>query len=353
MVTPLPAALLRQPFTPEDVRCWQLPPAVLRRAALHTPTRGVRVAEVPETILARVDAFDVGLPKDAAFSHVTAAQLWDLPLPRGLEDRQILDVMRATGLPQTRRLGCHGRRGSENRSIWAVHGIRVIGLADTWCDLGELATGPDPTMDLDDLVIVGDAIVRRLDESAIALQEGVEFEAAATCQELWPRPGDPGRAELMALLARESAGSVGMAELRRALSARVRPRGRKVLAEALALVRPRVKSPMETRSRLMFLRAGFPEPFVNEEIRDEIGSFLLEGDLVWRAQRVVGEYQGEHHASIKRRSADSNRASVAEDHDWTVLEIFSEDVHQRPRRIACLTRFARALTLDPATLRIE
>src|SRR5580765_1014851 len=210
MVTPLPAALLRQPFTPEDVRCWQLPPAVLRRAALHTPTRGVRVAEVPETILARVDAFDVGLPKDAAFSHVTAAQLWDLPLPRGLEDRQILDVMRATGLPQTRRLGCHGRRGSENRSIWAVHGIRVIGLADTWCDLGELATGPDPTMDLDDLVIVGDAIVRRLDESAIALQEGVEFEAAATCQELWPRPGDPGRAELMALLARASARQEGV-----------------------------------------------------------------------------------------------------------------------------------------------
>jgi len=33
-----------------------------------------------------------------------------------------------------------------------------------------------------------------------------------------------------------------------------------------------------------------------------------------------------------------------------VLEIYSEDVFQRPRRQECLKRFARALGLDPATL---
>ena len=110
---------------------------------------------------------------------------------------------------------------------------------------------------------------------------------------------------------------------------------------------------METRARLMFWRAGFPEPEVNAEVLDSAGGWLLEGDLVWREQRVIGEYQGADHGSIKRRSADSSRASSAEDHGYRVLEIFAEDVFGPARRRACLTRFARALGLDRSRLRID
>ena len=103
----------------------------------------------------------------------------------------------------------------------------------------------------------------------------------------------------------------------------------------------------------MFHRAGFPEPEVNAEVRDDQGGWLLEGDLVWRGQRVVAEYQGADHASMKRRSADGSRAACAEDHGYRVIEVFAEDVFVGARRRACLSRFARAMHLDPGRLRIE
>jgi hypothetical protein len=110
---------------------------------------------------------------------------------------------------------------------------------------------------------------------------------------------------------------------------------------------------METRARLMFARAGFPEPAVNLPVHGEDGQWLLEGDLVWPQQRVIGEYQGKDHASIQRRSADAARAATAVDEGWAVLEIFAADVYRQPRRVACLRRFARALGLAEGDLRID
>jgi hypothetical protein len=145
----------------------------------------------------------------------------------------------------------------------------------------------------------------------------------------------------------------GIRGLRAALASRVRPRGASQLARALDLVRAPVRSPMETRARLMFIRAGFPEPRVNRPVHGEDGQWLLEGDLVWEEQRVIGEYQGKDHGSIQRRSADAARASSAEDEGWTVREVFAADVYRQPRRIACLRRFARALGLDERDMRID
>ena len=103
----------------------------------------------------------------------------------------------------------------------------------------------------------------------------------------------------------------------------------------------------------MFHRAGFPEPELNAPVRDAHGGWLLEGDFVWRRQRVIGEYQGADHGSRKRRSADSSRATTAEDNDYHVFEIFAEDVFGGARRRACLLRFARALDIDPEQLVIQ
>ena len=43
----------------------------------------------------------------------------------------------------------------------------------------------------------------------------------------------------------------------------------------------------------------------------------------------------------------------AEAEGYRVLEIYAEDVYGGGRRRACLTRFARALSLDPADLDIR
>jgi hypothetical protein len=302
----LPDAMRTRPFTVAELRDAGLPRSRLRHPGLHLPTRSVRSVAPVDTVLDRAIAFAAALPGDCAFSHATAALILGLPLPQRFEAQTALDVMRPSHHTPIRRRGCVGHRGLETRMVVEASGLRVVAPVDTWVDLGELTLRG---LTVDDLVVAGDVVVGRL------------------------RPGDP--------------------PLSDAVASRSRPRGASGLVRAAALVRPGSRSPMETRSRLMFHRAGFPEPEVNSVVRDAQGGWLLEGDLVWRQHRVIGEYQGAHHASIKRRSADSSRASSVEEHGWRVLEIFADDVLAGARRRACLTRFARAMRLDVADLRID
>ncbi len=315
----LPPELRHEPFTLTAARGSGVPDWRLRDAALHVPTRSVRSTRPVDDVVARARAFRAALPDDIAFSHVTACQLWGLTLPDGVAGQAELDVVRETRRNRIRRAGCSGHRGLEGRDRVTRHGLPLTGLADTWVDLGEvLGRGLEP----DDLVVVGDEVATRLAG----------------------RP-DPvsGRPDW----------SIGASVLRRALTRRVRPRGGAALEASLALVRAPVRSPMETRARLMFVRAGFPEPLVNRDVHGHDGQWLLEGDLVWEDQRVVGEYQGRDHASIRRRSYDADRRAVAGDEDWAVVEIYAADVYQPARRIACLRRFGRALSLDLARLTIR
>lgn len=283
------------------------------------------------TLAERAAAFARALPGDCAFSHATAARLLDIPLPRLIEESTILDVMRDSGRTPIRRRGCAGHRGLESRSVLQVSGLRVVAPLDTWCDLGELVRRG---LGVDDLVVAGDVVANRLqgqlDSDLAGLGVSVDDVVAG-----------------------EGAVPGGLAALRAALDARVRPRGKATLDVSVGLVRVGSRSPMETRARLMFHRAGFPEPALNADVRDAHGGWLLEGDLVWHGYRVIGEYQGADHASIKRRSADGSRSGSAEDHDYRVIEIFAEDVFGGARRRALLRRFARAMRLDAGSLRID
>ncbi|MBR7741730.1 hypothetical protein KC207_00275 [Phycicoccus sp. BSK3Z-2] len=306
MPRPLPrTAFPAGPFRPADLVAAGHPVARTRHPSLARPTRGVRSPAWPSDLQDRVAAFTLALPADVAFSHRTAALLHGMPMPRSVERDPVLDIMRRSDRTRIRRAGCRGHRGLERRAVDEVSGVRVVGLADTWCDLGECV---GPTLGRDDLVVAADSVVGRLE--------------------------------------------AGAGSLRQVLDGRCRPRGRRVLLDALSLVRPGVRSPMETRARLMFHDAGFPEPEVNGVVRDAAGGWLLEGDLVWRDQQVVGEYQGEDHADRRRRSTDAQRAGLASDLGWTVLELFAEDVWRSPRRRLTLLRFARELGLETSGLRI-
>ena len=316
--SPLPVELGAGPFSTAQARLLGVPAARLRRGGLVHATRGGHLAAAPETLVERAAAYQVAMPRHRAFSHLTAAVLWGLPLPRALEEAAAsvdarLHVIAPTSDGMVTRAGVVGHRGLERRTVSTPVGtqLRVVDVADTWCDLGELRRG---TLTLTDLVVAGDAVVALLDA----------------------RAGRP----------------VGVALLRETLRRRTRPRGAVALRHALTHVRAGVRSPMESRARLMFVRAGFPEPEVNAPLTDAEGEWLAEGDLVWRGARLVGEYQGEEHAARRRRSDDSFRRALLEDHDWRVREIWAEDVWKPARRVATLTSFARVLELDPSTLRI-
>ena len=313
---PLPEGLGPGPFTTTEARLLGVPHSRLRRSDLVHPTHGVHSLKAPDRLVQRLAAYQVAMPGERAFSHLTAAVLWGLPLPHWIESaagelEATVDVMAPTRDGRAHREGVRGHRGLEARAVAIPPGtgLRAVDIADTWCDLGELPRG---RLTLTDLVVAGDAAVAQLD---------ARF----------------GRA-------------VGRTILEQTLQARNRPRGAVALRQALTLVRHRVRSPMETRARLMFVFAGFPEPEVNAPLTDLQGGWLAEGDLVWHKQRVVGEYQGEDHADRARASLDSFRRQLLEDNRWRVKDLWSEDTRQGPRRRTTLLSFANALDLDPASL---
>lgn len=156
----------------------------------------------------------------------------------------------------------------------SVHGLPVTDIADTWVDLGALTTRRWRLLDLDDLIVAGDEVLNRL--------MGRHTRRSNAPGQAWHH-----NPRLVA-----AAG----ADLEHVLGGRVRPRGKALLIQARTLMRPGVRSPQETRARLLFVRAGLPEPLVNANLYAVGGGWLGEGDLVWPGRRVVAEYQGDHHA---------------------------------------------------------
>src|SRR6476619_2642648 len=153
-----------------------------------------------------------------AFSHVTSAQLQGLPLSYALEADDRLHVCRPIDTTHLRRSGVVGHRALHPRSATLAHGLPVIGLADTWVDLGELV-GRGKPMGLDDAIVIGDACAKALKS---------------------------------------------VSPLRRALARPVRPPGKRLLTEALSLIRVNSWAPRETQARIMFVRGGRPEPTPNQ-----------------------------------------------------------------------------------------
>ncbi len=308
---------------------WTARPASAAAGPVAPPHQS-RLTPIDPDLRRRLDTAGTALPAGAAFSHATAALIHGLPVPAHLEHRLDLDICAPTSSGQPRREGWAGHRGAERRQVVTVHGLPVTDIADTWVDLGALATRRWRLLDLDDLVVAGDEVLNRL--------MGRHTRRSNAPGQAWHH-----NPRLVA-----AAG----ADLEHVLGGRVRPRGKALLIQARTLMRPGVRSPQETRARLLFVRAGLPEPQVNANLYAVGGGWLGEGDLVWPGRRVVAEYQGDHHAQRSRRSADAQRLAVLRDEGWTVHEIWAEDLLPGARRSHLLIRVADALGLDPGTVHL-
>jgi hypothetical protein len=288
---------------------------------LHADSEQVRRLQVPEPVidealLAQCRAAFPVLPASSAFSHVTAARLLGLPLAYAVEEDERLHAIRPIAHAQTRIDGIVGHRFHHIREMVTVRGLPVVGPADTWVDMGELV-GRGKPVGLDDLIILGDACATTL-------------------------------------------GSVK--PLGAALGRRIRPRGKRTLQEALALIRLGSASPMESLVRIMLVRAGLPEPLLNEPVHaaDGSGRLLGFGDLVWKIDRrgkrpikVIGEYQGKaFHSSDDQREHDKHRRGGFERDGWTVQEIWKADVRGDRARRDLVERMAWSLKIPTDDLRL-
>jgi len=257
----------------------------LRRRDLVRPTRSIRWhRHRPPTGVDRIRAFRTVLRPGQFVSHLSAAVLWGLPLPRGRQGDDPIHVTSIRPAAQMRRAGVVGHRTTEDRAqVVQRWGMPTSAPATAWVECGSL-------LGLDDLVVLGDAVLA--------------VRACGTTVE----------------------------DLAAALAARGRCPGARTLRAALALVRPGSGSLQETRARLVIVRAGLPEPERQVEIRDGTGRFVGRADLAYRRERIVIEYEGEQHRTDRTQwESDLRRYRTFERLGWVVLRWSRSDLttHRR------------------------
>ena len=311
--SPFPADLERRPFTVVEALARGVSPRALDGRRFRTPHRGVRVpVDLPRTRAVDLVAASLALPGDAALSGWTAVEVAGLPTPRsrrrpggericasavGPTAPRIAGLECVAGLDAVRvRTALGGDLRSEVLPLLppGTRGLRIEHPVDVWCDLV-------PGLDRTDAVALGDAVRRwwaseaELDE-ALALREGRR----------------------------------GVVRLRRIRSE----------------VRWRVDSPMETEVRLLLVDAGLPEPECGPALR-EGGTCFGRVDLVWRAQRVVIEFDGDVHRTTRGQwQWDKTKRRRLRDAGWTVIELVGDDLRRRPGEVVSEVR--RALAGPPA-----
>lgn len=218
-------------------------------------------------------------------THHTAARLLG-----GIVPDESATHLGAVGPTKTTRSGIVVHRYRTAPQLVRRGHLRMTSPTRTFLDLTEV-------LGLVDLVILGDSLTRRHE-----LDPGIFVRAAAS----W------------------------------------RGRGARRSRAAAALVRPGVDSPMETRSRLLLVMAGLPEPTVNIKIRNDRGDVVRRIDLGHEAAKLAIEYDGRQH--VKRQlawSRDILRREDLENDGWRFVIFVSDDIHMSPAQT--LDRVVRAM----------
>lgn len=216
-------------------------------------------------------------------SHATAARVLELPLPV-LPGEHVTVLERAERRNRTG-ITCHF---APNGLITRRDGVRLSAPEQVFVELAEQLT-------LVDLVVAGDHMVR--------------------------------------------VGLVDPGQLRR-FCAESRHRGARRARQAAGYVRPGVDSPMETRTRMLIVLAGLPEPEVNALVGD--GVDFRKYDLSYRRSRTIVEYDGRHHVErVEQWESDLGRRERIDDDGWRILVVTAKDIYRTPEQT--LARIHRVL----------
>jgi hypothetical protein len=155
----------------------------LRAADLEAPFRGARLRELPpgDEIRARCGAFAAIASQPFAFSHVTAARLYGIPMPVSIAGSLTLHVTVPPKSQPPRMRGVAGHRGALEATR-RISGLPVVAPEVVWHQLAGVLSA-------DELIAAGDHLVRRTDpQSSIdRLSRMVDDSAGARGVALAPR----------------------------------------------------------------------------------------------------------------------------------------------------------------------
>ena len=291
---PLPSGLGAS-FTVDRARTAGVTPARLRASDLSAPFHGTRATgEVAG--LARLRLLLAVLPAHAFAMGSTAGAVWQLPLPGPLETRAFAEPMIGVPAPanRIRRPGIRGRSVAVDPAVIGTwRGVRIASPARTWIDLSaELSPA--------DLVAVTDRLIHH-------------------------------RAPLCSL-----------EDLRAEAMRHPRQKGAASRVRSLQLANDRSESRRESLLRVLLIEAGLPVPECNVEIWDG-ARHVARVDMLYREQRLVLEYQGDHHRDPDQWSRDQMRRAELEALGYTVTYVTRRDFDD-PERLAARVRRLLAIT---------
>lgn len=288
----LPSALPAA-FTVADAAHLGVPPGRLRGATLTRPFHAVRVRGPvdPGSLEAACHALAPRLREGQFFSHETALFLVGAPMPEWPYRPGIhVSAYRPSHEPRTRgvighRLQVRESATGEVRRLPVEHPVRA------WRQAGRLWR-------LGDLVAAADFLIH-------------EDNAMADVRDL--------RDEVLRM------GDV---------------RGG-VLLRALQEVRAGVRSPRETRLRLLLQEAGLPEPCVGWNLFTDRGTFVAELDLAYPRYRVAVEYDGRGHSEDEAQFArDADRWAAIRAQGWVHERVLSHHLVRDGRAAIAVARDA-------------
>lgn len=221
----------------------------------------------------RLDAALLLAPQPAVVARHSAAAVW-----RGVAPYSSSVHLNLPPHRQLRLAGVDARR-TQSPHVVRVDGRVVTSPAQTFCELAA-------DLDLVELTALGDSLVK-----CGALTE----------------------------------------QLLRAHAAQYRGKQTALARRAAGLVRAGVESPRETRSRLLAVLAGLPEPEVNLVFRYPSGDVRYRLDMGYRQQKVGFEYDGRQHAeSSKQWQWDIRRRRWFETEGWGLLTVTDHDLYKEP-----------------------
>ncbi len=227
-----------------------------------------------------------------AFSHTTAAELLELPLPLYAGGRSLHVSVRSPRVAP-HGAGVVGHRLAAER--WATREVirRDYATGEMWAFpvlAPELVwAGLASALDHDDLIALGDALV------------GGETPLCTS------------------------------ASLRATADAWAGRRGARALTSAALYIRTGSLSRPESLLRVMLVRAGFPEPQLNVRVADRRGQSLYRADLSWPQFRVLIEYEGDGHRTSRGKfRSDIMRGEEYADGDWFSMRASADDVFADP-----------------------
>lgn len=300
-------------------------PARLRARDLEIPFRGVRrradaagtAASSPvqytwqhgrDAVIADAIAYAQCMTEHEFFCLVTAAVIWDIPLPLSVLDPTRLHVGVFAPHRASKRSNVTSHQARPHTTTTERHagtGLIVASPASTWASLATVLENPY------DLVAAADAIVR-VDRTRGHVRPVTDTPLATPAQ-------------LRACV--ESGRRVGIRKLR----------------EALPRVRTGSASRTETWTRLILVDGGLPEPVLDHDVYDEFGMFVACVDMAYPDLRIAIEYDGEQHRTDSVQwSKDIDRLEALAALGWHVIRVERRMLFSTPSELLRRVRAARA-----------